>query len=96
MTSTAAEAVGFYGFLLSTPFGFVGRICSIITFSSQALRSTPTGLVFMTLTVSDMLYLFISIRDFVSVTLNLPSIRSEHLCHFREFTSSLVACPHFR
>ena len=32
MTSTAAEAVGFYSYLLSTPFGFVGHICSIITF----------------------------------------------------------------
>ncbi|CAF0929971.1 unnamed protein product [Adineta ricciae] len=91
MTSTAAEAVGFYGYLLSTPFGFVGHICSIITFSSQTLRSTSTGLVFMTLTLSDMLYLFISIRDFVSVTLNLPSIRSEHLCRFREFASNFAA-----
>ena len=91
MTSTAAQAIGFYGYIFSTPFGFLGHICSIITFSSEDLRRTSTGLLFIFLAFSDLLYLFISIRDFIAITLELPSIRNDHLCRFREFTSNFAA-----
>ena len=91
MTDPLAQKIGLYGFLCTSSLGFLGHAFSLITFSAKNLRLTSAGLLFICLTLSDTLYLAVSIRDFLTFTLQLPTLRSEHLCRFRTFMLSFAA-----
>lgn len=90
MTTSAARAVGFYSYIFATPLGFVGHLFSIMTFLSKDLRCTSTSLLFIVVTFSDLLYLLVSIRDVIAITLELPTIHDARLCRFRDFTSNFA------
>ena len=84
MASTFAHDIDFYTYAITSPFGFLGQICSLITFSSKSLRITSTGFLFIVLTLSDASYLLISIYDFLE-DLDLPMLTSEHICRLVTF-----------
>ena len=86
MESTVAQTISFYGYLITSPLGFVGHACSLITFLSETLRTTSTGQLFIFLTLSDTFYLLMGIYDFIALILRIPTFPSLHLCRFRIFT----------
>jgi hypothetical protein len=57
MASSVAQTIGIYGYAFTFPFGLVGHIFSLMTFSCKTLRTTSTGFVFICLTLSDVLYI---------------------------------------
>jgi hypothetical protein len=85
MSNTVANEILFYGYLFTAPLGFIGHTCSLITFLSKTLRLTSTGFLFICLTLSDVLYLLIFIRDFIVISTGLPTLRSAVLCRFRTY-----------
>jgi hypothetical protein len=85
MTSTVASGILFYSYLFTAPLGFSGHTCSLITFLSKTLRHTSTGFLFIFLTLSDALYLFIFIRDYLVIAAQVPTLETAQLCRFRTF-----------
>ncbi len=85
MSSTLASSILFYGYLFTAPLGFIGHICSLITFLSKTLSLTSTGFLFIFLTLSDAMYLLIFIRDFLVIAVGVPTLQSTDLCRFRTF-----------
>lgn len=88
MDAVIAQNISFYGYWLTSPLGFFGHVCSLITFGSRNLRHTSTGLLFICLTICDLFYLSISIRDFLVFVVKIPTIQNEHLCRARTFIIS--------
>lgn len=86
MAGSIAQTIGLYGYLLSSPLGFLGHVCSLSTFLSKTLRRTSIGLLFIFLSLSDVLYLAVGIYDFIALILKIPTLSSLHLCRFRMFT----------
>ena len=80
-----AQTIGYYGYIFTFPLGFIGNVCSLLTFSSTTLRCTSTGLFFLCLTISDILYQLVSIYDFLEQILQVSIIRNQYLCRFRTF-----------
>ena len=68
-----AMVVRFYqiGYPITFLLGFVGNIAGLITFSRSTLRKISTGCLFITLAMSDILFLLISIFDFVEFGLQV-------------------------
>jgi hypothetical protein len=85
MVNTIAGLISFYGYILTSPLGFIGHVCSLITFSSKTLSLTSTALLFIFLALSDIVYLFMYIYDFIAITLQVPTVSNVNLCHFRTF-----------
>jgi hypothetical protein len=85
MVNTIAGLISFYGYILTSPLGFIGHVCSLITFSSKTLSLTSTALLFIFLALSDIVYLFMYIYDFIAITLQVPTVSNINLCHFRTF-----------
>ena len=75
MSNPTAQAIGLYGYILTFPFGFIGHICNLLTFSSKVLRTTSTGLLFIFLTISDIMYQLMSIFDFITQNLQISIIK---------------------
>jgi hypothetical protein len=71
--------------MVGYPLDFIGHVCSRITFSSHQLRVTSIGLLFLFLTISDAIYLPMTIYDFITIFLQLPIVPSAYLCRFRTF-----------
>lgn len=84
MGNSFAGEIDFYSYIMTSPFGFIGHTCSLITFSSKTLRVTSIGFLFICLTISDLLYLFFFICDFLQ-DINVSILRSEELCRSRAF-----------
>ena len=59
------------GYPITFLLGFMGNIASLITFSRPTLRKISTGCLFMTLAFSDILFLIISVFDFVEFGLQV-------------------------
>ena len=57
--------------------GFFGNAASLFTFVRPTLRKVSTGCLFITLAISDLLYLFICIFDFLEFGLKV-NIRDAH------------------
>jgi hypothetical protein len=85
MTSTVTTGILFYGYLFTAPVGFIGHICSLITFLSKTLRVSSIGILFIFLTLSDALYLLIFIRDFIVISVEVSTLQNTDLCRFRTF-----------
>ena len=90
MDAVIAQNISFYGYWLTSPLGFFGHVCSLITFGSKNLRHTSIGLLFICLTICDLSYLSISIRDFLVFVIKIPTIQNEHLCRARTFIVSFA------
>ena len=84
MGNAFAGEIDFYSYVMTSPFGFIGHTCSLITFSSKTLRVNSTGFLFIFLTLSDLLYLFFFICDFLQ-DISVPMLRREELCRCRAF-----------
>ena len=78
------------GFMVMSPFGFIGHACSLLTFANKTLRATSTGFLFIFLTLSDILYLSVAVPEFIQ-ELNISIVRSETLCRFRAFITNFSA-----
>ena len=85
MASTVAQSISFYGYILTSPLGFLGHACSLITFFAKPLRLTSTALLFICLTMVDIIYLSISIYDFLALTIRVQVLVNFSLCRFRLF-----------
>ncbi|CAF1542569.1 unnamed protein product [Rotaria sordida] len=85
MESPLAQKIGLYGYIFTFPLGFIGHILSLVTFSSQTLRVTSTGFLFICLTLSDIIYQLMSINDFIIQVLRVPTSKSVYLCRLRTF-----------
>ena len=86
--------VFFYRYGLSILFvlGLVGNLASIVTFSRPVLRATSIGCLFLLLALSDNLFLFVEIFDFLEVGIVQGPIFLENydsLCRFRWFAKGL-------
>ena len=68
--------VRFYqiGYSLTLVLGFLDNISSLLTFSRSTLRKVSTGCLFITLAISDMLFLLTCIIDFLEFCLNVDII----------------------
>lgn len=60
-----------WGYLITFIFGFTGNIASFLTFIRPTLRSVSTGTLFIILAISDTLFLFASIFDFIDFGLQV-------------------------
>lgn len=60
-----------WGYLIISLFGFIGNIASLLTFSGTTLRNISIGCLFIVWTISDTIYLLISIIDFVEFGLKI-------------------------
>ncbi|UJR37078.1 hypothetical protein I4U23_029782 [Adineta vaga] len=88
--SPIVNEIYFWGYLILFPFGFIGNIASLLTFSRVTLRNISTGCLFIILAISDTIYLLILIIDFVEYGLKIQLYRNvayDELCRFRSFTS---------
>ena len=62
-----------WGYLITFLLGFPGNTLSLLTFSRPTLRNTSTGRLFILLAISDTLYLFVTLVDFVEFGLQVTS-----------------------
>ena len=60
-----------WGYLIIFILGFSGNIASLLTFTRSTLRSVSTGTLFIVLAISDILFLFASIFDFIDFGLQV-------------------------
>lgn len=73
--------------------GFSGNIASLVTFMSPVLRVISTGYLFFMLAMSDILYLTISIFDFVEAGIVQGPIflsAYDSVCRFRWFSKGFI------
>jgi hypothetical protein len=61
------SAVAFYKWscLITLPFGLIGNIASLLTFSRPTLRKMSVGCLYITLAISDIFFLLVFIIDFL-------------------------------
>ncbi|CAF1085247.1 unnamed protein product [Adineta steineri] len=82
-----------YGLGFIFLFGFTGNLASMATFMQTTLRATSTAFLFLILAISDTLFLFVSIFDFVEVGLTQEPIlltNYDNLCRLRWFLKGLT------
>lgn len=53
------------GYTLTYLFGVTGNTASLLTFSRPTLRKVSTGFLFMTLAISDLMFLFACLFDYI-------------------------------
>jgi len=79
-----AQEIGIIGYAVTFILGLVGHSCSLLTFSQSKLRSISTTVLFLSITICDMSYLFMSLHDFIC---KAPQLSPYYilLCRFRTF-----------
>jgi hypothetical protein len=65
-----AQEIGIIGYAVTFILGLVGHSCSLLTFSQSKLRSISTTVFFLSITICNMSYLFMSLYDFIFKHLN--------------------------
>ena len=78
-----------FGYPFTFVLGFIGNISSLLTFSRPTLRKVSTGCLFIVLAISDLLYLFICIFDFLEFGLKV-NIRDVHPIDSLFFTAGSI------
>ncbi|CAF5029936.1 unnamed protein product [Rotaria magnacalcarata] len=63
-----------YGYLVAFLIGFPGNIAGLLTFPRPTLRKVSTGCLFITLAISDILYLLMCLFDFLEFDLQILEI----------------------
>lgn len=71
----------FWGYLILFLFGFTGNIASLLTFSRPTLRNISTGCLLIILAISDTIYLFDCIIDFVEFGLQVIFVLNHSYYH---------------
>ena len=87
----AASNTFLYGYLVILCIGFVGNICQILTFSRATMRNVSTGVLFLALSISDILNLLLS--SYVMIIYGFKVSDKSNLaitCRLRHFTSYLT------
>ncbi|CAF4476037.1 unnamed protein product [Rotaria sp. Silwood2] len=82
-----------YGLVLIFLIGFSGNLASLVTFMSPILRVISTGFLFFMVAVSDILYLMITIFEFVEVGIVQGAIFLsvyDNVCRFRWFSKGFI------
>ncbi|CAF3430627.1 unnamed protein product [Rotaria sp. Silwood1] len=82
-----------WGYLIIFILGFTGNIASLLTFIQPTLRNVSTGTLFIVLAISDTLFLFASIFDFIDFGLQIPlngRLNYDILCRYRIFIISMT------
>jgi hypothetical protein len=82
-----------YGLGLIFLLGFIGNLASIATFMRPTLRVTSTGFLFLILAPSDIVFLLVSIFDFIEVGLTQGPILLAYydsLCRFRWYLKGFI------
>ncbi|CAF1464316.1 unnamed protein product [Adineta steineri] len=82
-----SQNIGIYGYICTFSLGLIGHSCSLLTFSQRQLRSVSTSLLFLIITISDILFLLMSLYDFLLINLGIPQLSPYYipLCRFRTF-----------
>ena len=76
-----------YGYFLILCIGFVGNICQIITFSRKTMRQISTGVLFLAMSISDLIYLLVSV--YILIIYGFQQADQSKLaisCRIRHFT----------
>ncbi|CAF1098929.1 unnamed protein product [Didymodactylos carnosus] len=86
-----------YGYIIIFLLGFIGNISSLLTFSRKILRKVSTSIFFLSLSVTDTIYLLTCVYDFTQMGLKIPDPSStnkyQRLCQFRNFIAySAINC----
>lgn len=74
VTTNLQRNLAFYGYILLFLFGFFGHINSIIIFLGRTLRPVSTSCLFICVAISDIIYLLVSIDDFLYTGLGLSLV----------------------
>lgn len=92
MAAEVANNIAILGYVITFGLGLVGHTCSLLTFCQRELRTTSTTVLFLGTTVSDLLYLFMSLYDFFLINLGIPQLSPHYdvLCRFRTFVMNFA------
>ncbi|CAF1255004.1 unnamed protein product [Rotaria sp. Silwood1] len=75
-----------YGYIIIMIIGFTGNIFQIITFSHKTMRKISTGILFLALSISDTVYLLLSLYILIIYGFNIPDQSNyPKLCQFRHY-----------
>ncbi|CAF4161859.1 unnamed protein product [Adineta steineri] len=82
-----SQNISIYGYICTFTLGLIGHSCSLLTFSQRQLRSVSTSLLFLIITISDILFLLMSLYDFLLINIGIPQLSPYYipLCRFRTF-----------
>ncbi|CAF1353845.1 unnamed protein product [Adineta steineri] len=82
-----SQNISIYGYICTFTLGLIGHSCSLLTFSQRQLRSVSTSLLFLIITTSDILFLLMSLYDFLLINIGIPQLSPYYipLCRFRTF-----------
>lgn len=81
-----------YGYMVILVVGFIGNICQIMTFSRPTMRRISTGILFLILSISDTIYLFVTI--YVVYIYGFQRVDRSNLsmsCRIRHFTTNFTS-----
>ncbi|CAF3738203.1 unnamed protein product [Rotaria sp. Silwood1] len=80
-----------YGYIIIMIIGFTGNIFQIITFSHKTMRKISTGILFLALSISDTVYLLLSLYILIIYGFNIPDQSNyPKLCQFRHYIHYLA------
>jgi hypothetical protein len=87
---TVSSNIFLYGYIIIMIIGFIGNICQIITFSRKTMRNVSTGVLFLALSISDTVYLLLSLYVLIIYGFQIPD-KSDYAktCQFRHYISYL-------
>ncbi|CAF1565690.1 unnamed protein product, partial [Didymodactylos carnosus] len=96
-TSSIASNSYIYGGAITIAVGIIGHICSLLTFSRRVLRHVSTSMFFMVLAVSDLIYVLMSIYDFVMDGLQITTSTPYYveICRLRGFINGFSMIREF-
>lgn len=88
---TTSSNIFLYGLISILIVGFIGNTFQIITFSRKTMRNISTGVLFLALSISDTIYLLLSIYNLIIFGLQIPD-RSDYAraCQIRHFSGYLA------
>lgn len=88
---STSSKVFFYGFISILIVGSIGNTFQIITFTRKTMRNVSTGVLFLALSISDTIYLLLSIYNLITFGFQIPD-RSDYIraCQIRHFSSYLA------
>lgn len=86
--------IALYGYAILFLLGFLGHTSSLLIFLRPTLNRISTSCLFIALTISDSIYLLVSIYDFLNIGLKLrdASVDASAMCRFRHFIQWTAMC----
>ncbi|CAF1216927.1 unnamed protein product [Didymodactylos carnosus] len=92
--TTLQSDVALYGYPLLYILAIVGHTSSLLIFLRPTLRHVSTSCLFIALTISDSVYLLVSIYDFINTGFRRPDSSADPsaTCRLRTFVQSTFMC----